>query len=252
MTAAFLSKQKILSGVAAASFALLVMFMVFQSQAFLHNPEQTNNNTTEDSNYTGWLNIWKRKGTEEVSEAHALNGFDVLSPSEWHTLVDITSKPLNIQAEFSLLEFGCGAAAYLSKLTEIYPDLHVSGIDYSSELLEKARSFLPKANFYISDIRKTDFLLANSYDVVLSFSVFQYLPSRQAVRQVMEQMLRVVKPGGMILIGDVRDPLRYDLVKSARNDAIKDRQKHSSKDPQHLLLEPAFFEQLSVELNFEV
>jgi hypothetical protein len=81
-------------------------------------------------------------------------------------------------------------------------------------------------------------LLAGSYDVVVLNSVVQYFPGFQYLREVMDAALRLLAPGGSILIGDVRNLAlqRHFTAAVARHPGGR-----SADVETELLIDPRFF-----------
>lgn len=142
---------------------------------------------------------------DQVSE-HYEKTFEDLSVrrDEWNWLtdeIDFSKKP-------KVLDIGCGNGAFLrqvaSQLSEGY------GVDASSGMLKMARTkTLEKSiqNLNFSQIAgpKLDFP-DNSFDYVMSVLSFRYLDWDPMIHEI----LRVLKPGGRILILDmVAAPIKF-------------------------------------------
>jgi 2-polyprenyl-3-methyl-5-hydroxy-6-metoxy-1,4-benzoquinol methylase len=82
----------------------------------------------------------------------------------------------------TILDIGCGAGRFAYPLEK--SGFEIFGIDYSSEMIELANSYLnnykremkkdPKIKFEVSDFMK-DFSIKNSYDVSIALGVFDYI-----------------------------------------------------------------------------
>ena len=71
-----------------------------------------------------------------------------------------------------------------------------------SEQPEKSKDFSMKSRFVQCEAANLPF--KDSYfDRVLCYNVFQYFPSKEYAREVIKELLRVTKKGGIIMIGDV-------------------------------------------------
>lgn len=97
-----------------------------------------------------------------------------------------------------VLDFGCGigrlAPAFCAGFDEYV------GYDVSEALIQKARSLhkdLDRAQFFVTQRDRVD-LPDNSVDLVFSFGVFQHIPDRQIIFQIISDFARVLKPGGLI------------------------------------------------------
>ncbi len=81
---------------------------------------------------------------------------------------------------------------------------HVTGIDFTDAMLEKAKKNLGKAGFKNIDFLKGDIedlpLKDNNFDVVISNCVLNLVPNKQ---KAFSEIYRVLKPGGHFCISDV-------------------------------------------------
>jgi len=98
-----------------------------------------------------------------------------------------------------ILEVGVGTglslSGYRNKLT-------VTGIDYSEEMLEKARRRVAKKGLSnIEELRRMDARTLEypdgSFDVVVAMYIVSVVPEPE---RVVQEMARVVRPGGYVLI----------------------------------------------------
>ena len=99
--------------------------------------------------------------------------------------------------EGNILEVGVGTGANF----DYYPiNTHVTGIDFSTKMLNKAKEKIPSSKAHITlkemDIEQMDFS-DNTFDFVISSCVFCSVPNPVAG---FEEIRRVVKPGGKIIM----------------------------------------------------
>ncbi|MGP6087464.1 class I SAM-dependent methyltransferase [Antarctobacter jejuensis] len=101
--------------------------------------------------------------------------------------------------EGSVLEVGVGTGLSLKYYK---PELTVTGIDFSHDMLAKARNRVEElklthvAALRQMDARKLDFA-DNSFDTVTAMHVLSVVPEPE---KVMSEIARVVKPGGRVVI----------------------------------------------------
>lgn len=101
----------------------------------------------------------------------------------------------------SVLEVGVGTGLSLQHYGR---DLQVTGIDYSPNMLEKARAKVAQlglaqvAALRQMDARQLDFA-ADSFDTIAAMHVLSVVPEPETV---MAEMARVCKPGGKIVIAN--------------------------------------------------
>lgn len=95
-----------------------------------------------------------------------------------------------------VLDFGCGTGLFTKYVQENYPGIKVSGIDISSQMIEKAKVNLPNCKFYTGDIFS---ITLPKYDAVVSKDVFNHIPdSNKALTRLDE----LVNPGGVMIIAN--------------------------------------------------
>ncbi len=121
---------------------------------------------------------------------------------------DIISQVLAQKPE-SVWEIGCGTGMLLFQIaphTEKYYGTDISNV--SLEYIKKQIEQQPEKYSHVSLAQKRAEDMAdipdNSFDLVLLSSIVQYFPNVEYLLQVIENSIRVVKPGGMIFLGDIR------------------------------------------------
>jgi ubiquinone/menaquinone biosynthesis C-methylase UbiE len=102
-----------------------------------------------------------------------------------------------------ILDVACGTGRTLKQLSTAHPTQHYYGIDMSPYYLKSARRLL-------RDRERMSLVAENGesmpyrdgyFDVVTSTYLFHELPRRNR-RNVMKEMLRVLRPGGLLVIED--------------------------------------------------
>ncbi|WP_293076054.1 non-ribosomal peptide synthetase [Okeania sp. SIO3B5] len=116
----------------------------------------------------------------------------------------------------SVWEIGCGTGMLLFQIapqTQNYYGTDISNV--SLEYIKKQIEPEPDKYSHVSLAQKRAEDMAdvapNTFDVVLLSSIVQYFPSMEYLLQVIEESIRVVKPGGMIFLGDIRN---FSLMKA--------------------------------------
>ncbi|HEU4562489.1 MAG TPA: methyltransferase, partial [Longimicrobium sp.] len=125
---------------------------------------------------------------------------------EW---VDATVARIGALAPARVLEIGCGTGLLLSRVApgcERYV-----GLDFSAhavahiEALRRERPELAHVEVLRRSADELDSFEAGSFDTVVINSVVQYFPTLEYLTRVLEGAARVVRPGGRVFVGDVRD-----------------------------------------------
>ena len=108
-----------------------------------------------------------------------------------------------------ILDAGCGPGVMAGKLME--RGYAVWGIDFAEPMIRQARQLCGSNLFGVGDVEHIPFP-DNTFDVVVSLGVIEYLESDE---QALREMRRVLRPGGraVIAISNGRSPLlRLDRV----------------------------------------
>ncbi len=108
------------------------------------------------------------------------------------------------------LDIGSNTGRYTDLLTK--HGLVASGVDYSAELVERARIRYPDLSFEEGNAEALPYP-DNSFDGAASFGVLQLLPNWQTA---ISEMVRVIRPGGAAILETNRAfPVAEIMLKSA-------------------------------------
>ena len=123
----------------------------------------------------------------------------------WGSYVDATlgyfTDTLRLRGDEHLLDVSCGTGELIRRLCARHPDLRITGLDLSNEMLEQARQKVngePQVTFRqgrADDLPFDD----ETFDVVTSTSAFHYY---HRPRQVLREFGRVLRPGGSLAMID--------------------------------------------------
>jgi len=100
-----------------------------------------------------------------------------------------------------ILDLGCGNGKLRLLLKDL--DITYTGIDSAAELLkiaeERSDFKLPKQTFIKADVLHLPFP-ENSFDVIFFIAVFHHVPSSNFRLKVLQEIKRVLKPGGLLIM----------------------------------------------------
>ena len=100
-----------------------------------------------------------------------------------------------------VLDIGCGSGLFSYSLKE--KGAHVVGGDYSSEAITFARSRYPGIDFKVGSVYDLSNWPDEHFDIVSVMDVIEHLSDQSAALQ---QIKRVLKPGGLLVIStDLKD-----------------------------------------------
>jgi ubiquinone/menaquinone biosynthesis C-methylase UbiE len=208
-----------------------------------------------------WKNVWHKKG-KGPGNAHQQNGFSQLNETMWTKLVCTITNPIipmvNKNTNIKILDAGCGSGAFIlaaQKCNKIgFLIENVVGVDYSPSLIQRARVRFPSGRFFTSGIQSLPAIETASFDVVWSFSTFIYLSDENDSLKTINELFRLTKPGGTILIGDVADldKKKNALELRAASHYYQTQQKFLNIDLQHLYLNKSLFRNFCQSKHCEV
>jgi trans-aconitate 2-methyltransferase len=95
----------------------------------------------------------------------------------------------------SVVDLGCGPGNSTALLVARFPQAHVTGVDNSREMLERARKDLPSATWIEADV--AHYRTAGVVDVLFANAVLQWLPDHAAL---FPALLEQVRPGGVLAV----------------------------------------------------
>src|SRR5262245_38244819 len=106
-------------------------------------------------------------------------------------------------AHMRLLDVACGTGRTLRQLATAHPRIRYHGVDLSPFYIRRARQQLADVDEVTLAVENAEHLpyADATFDVVTSVYLFHELP-RNARRNVVAEMARVVKPGGLIVLED--------------------------------------------------
>lgn len=106
-----------------------------------------------------------------------------------------------------VVDLGCGPATQLAMIARLNPDSRFLGVDFSDQMLDRARSHiaaegLTNVHFHKADMTQLGFLTDSSIDAVYSTVALHHLPSLDHLKRTFAEVGRVLKPGGGVYIVD--------------------------------------------------
>ncbi len=112
----------------------------------------------------------------------------------------------------SLLDVGLGGGLFTEHIAERRPDLRITGVDLSPAQLQRARRrlarFGDRVTIRLGDATRLDFA-DDSFDGVVSYGAIKHWSDR---RGGVRECLRVLKPGGPLLITDAERGVHHDVA----------------------------------------
>lgn len=100
----------------------------------------------------------------------------------------------------TILELGCGAGRMTRSFAKRFS--YVQAVDISAEMLSHAKALLPDAanvRWILGNGKDLATIPDEQMDFVFSYIVLQHMPEPSLALRYIEEILRVLKPGGMFL-----------------------------------------------------
>ena len=122
-----------------------------------------------------------------------------------------------------ILEIGCGTGYWLREFLKMgAPPENLIGVDLLSTRLAEARKLCPEGVKLVCGSASTLGFQDSFFDLVLQSTVFTSILNSEARRQVAAEMLRVLKPNGLILWYDfhVDNPSNPDVAGVKRREVL--------------------------------
>lgn len=165
---------------------------------------------------------WERRVPElEIMDNVAENiSYDHIA-TRWLDKVIYPALIKELRAEFAkqILDVCSGSGRLALALMRKLPGATIHGIDLSSGMLDLARANAESAGvanrleFHLEDVAATSFV-DDQFDAAISYGALHHWTNPQAV---FVELVRIVRPGGQILIGDWRrDPNLLQFLSSLR------------------------------------
>ncbi|ESA32706.1 amino acid adenylation enzyme thioester reductase family protein [Leptolyngbya sp. Heron Island J] len=170
----------------------------------INNSEQLNptkNNWDDTFNISGWVNSYTG---------------DLIADIEMKEWVDnTTSRILELNPQ-NVLEIGCGTGLLLFRIAPhcqsyLGIDISESSLNYIEQQLQSPQIHLPQVTLEHRVADNLQGIAPGSIDTVIINSVIQYFPSVDYLINVLEQTIKVIKPGGTLFLGDLRNYLLLEM-----------------------------------------
>ena len=151
----------------------------------------------------------------------------------------LKSANINSLVNLKILEVGCGAGGILLEyLGYGARPADLFGVDVLSDKLAQARQRSPNINILTSDAQQLPFG-DGQFDLVTQYTVFSSVLHTAVRKQIANEMVRVLKPGGYIVWYDFwpNNPWNPD-VRGIRLDEVKRLFPNAQYDIQRIVLAP--------------
>ena len=205
-----------------------------------------------------WLKIWEKQGRDlnssNINDIIIANGhnstFGKFNKKSWFKYIKSILKKIKFFKNSNILEYGCGAGAFLSywygKKYKLY------GIDYSRPLIKKCKKYFPKMKLQAGQISAID-KFNTDFNFIFTHSIFQYFDDYNYARSLIIKMLTKLKPEGHICILDVPDKNKEKIfIKKLKKKLGNREYKSKYSSYKHLFYKKKFFKDLAKTKNLDI
>ena len=163
-----------------------------------------------------WFHLERIPEPEVMDDRDGVEAYSVAASQAYLERIDRTFAEHALSlgvAEGHALDIGTGPGLIPIMLAARVPRLRLTGVDLSEPMLQKAREVAEEAgvadrlDFRVGDAKSLP-LSERSFDLVLCNSLLHHLPDPLAL---LNEISRVSKPGGAILLRDLRRPSRLEF-----------------------------------------
>jgi len=106
------------------------------------------------------------------------------------------AKRIPVEHPGNILDIGCGPGNSTAVLRKIFPQAHILGVDYSEDMIKKAKSSYPDIDFALCDVT-TDLDKFDRYDIIFSNACLQWIPNH---RELIPALLNRLNENGTLAV----------------------------------------------------
>ncbi len=237
----------------------------------LHQPMETPGTTLADEQVDDWQGVFDDTYTKDAGQGDPTFNIigwnssytgEPIPAAEMRLWVDNTvERILSLKPE-TVMEIGCGTGLYLFRIIPfckrfIGTDIAQQGLTYIRGQLDKMKvnttepAKLAEVELLHRGAHTFDGIEKGSLDLVILNSVVQYFPTMDYLVTVLTGAAELIKPGGHIFIGDVRNLLLLETFHTSveflhadagvTREQLRRRVLNRMALEQELIIDPAFF-----------
>lgn len=144
-------------------------------------------------NFNRWAKSYDDDVKKDIGELKIYKNYDLILQTVYDSVEALDRRNSNI------LEIGVGTGNLASKFLE--KNYEIIGIDQSREMLSVAKEKYPSLKVRLGEFLKIPYD-NNSFDIIISTYAFHHLNEEEKCIAI-EEMIRVLKDNGVIIIGDL-------------------------------------------------
>lgn len=185
---------------------------------------RSNSNSQQAQNFIQMKEATEQQTSDWYNEYHSRKGKDrndiLTNPGVLFQILAIQQsvvkalRALPINRSWKVLDVGCGTGGSLLQFLAFgfAPDC-LFGIDIIQERVHEGKKRFPNLNLTWGDASRMNYD-SDSFDIVMESTMFIQLADDASSRRIAQEMLRVVKPSGYVMLIDWRYSLRHPEYKA--------------------------------------
>lgn len=133
---------------------------------------------------------------------------------------DLADK-INFENPKRIIDIGCGPGNSTAVLKKRFPNAYILGVDFSPNMIEKAKADYTELDFMLFDAQKDFDKLDGKFDVVFSNACIQWIPNH---KKLLPDMMSILNPGGVLAVQipfQFEQPVHKAIAKVSSSDKWK-------------------------------
>jgi len=153
--------------------------------------------------YVKKLNQWftelsSENRNEKLMHQQSGWSFGVNTWNELMSHIFLYDLNFNENSSGKLLEIGCGVGAFLNEINVRTKNIEKHGIDINETVVNKCKANVPSSILSVTDAKNLEQYENETFDYIVSISTISYLKTIEDVEKCINELLRVLKNGGII------------------------------------------------------
>lgn len=120
-----------------------------------------------------------------------------------------------LQKGVRFLDWGCGPARVIRHLRDLLPEAELHAVDYNKQYIDWCASKISGIRFALTSVSPPTWYADGYMDIIMGLSVFTHLSESNHFAWI-EELYRIIKPGGILFITTQGKAYEYKLSKEER------------------------------------
>lgn len=136
--------------------------------------------------------------------------------------IDLAVK-IGLSAPKRVIDLGCGPGNSTAILKERFPNAELLGVDFSENMLVRAKTDYPETEFMQVDLSSSDWKLDRKFDIAFSNACIQWIPNHKAL---LPRIMDILNTGGKMAVQipiNYEEPVHKIIGETAKSDKWKNK-----------------------------